>query len=362
MTRGWLEAWWRHFGAGKRLLIAQHGRSFAPFHFQRHGPFRVGYILGTGPVATRGMGLADRADLFVGEPFPAELADALAAEAWDLLWLRALPGEGGRREEGGGRREEAAAESRFTTHVSRIEGFAEAARRQGWGVDIRPRSVSPYLTLPATWDDYLRSRTASERYDYRNHRRQLEKAGELQVELISGATDGAALLAELAEVEAASWKAAAGTALLLQPGLRPFFDEVVRDLLLAGQMAIATLRLNGQMLAGMLCFSGSGVFSTYNVAYRQGARPFSPGTVLLLDSIERLIAQGYREVDFMRGEEEYKTRWASGQRAEVDWIVTRPTARARLAAAVLVDGRERLKNSPAVVRLRDAVLRRKRRR
>jgi len=132
--------------------------------------------------------------------------------------------------------------------------------------------------------------------------------------------------------------------------------DVVRALLPAGELEIATLRLDEELLAYNLCLLCAGVVGNYSNVYRESARKYSPGTVLLAENIRWAIEGGHREYDFMRGVEPYKDWWATGHRAEVDLIVTRPGPRSRLAAALLVEARARLKASPAVVRLRDLLL------
>jgi hypothetical protein len=74
LTHPWLRVWWRHFGDGlefRCLGVRGAGGLLAavPLALGRRRvlgvPLRVAAIVGTGPVPTRGLGLADRTDLLV---------------------------------------------------------------------------------------------------------------------------------------------------------------------------------------------------------------------------------------------------------------------------------------------------------
>ncbi|MGH9763331.1 MAG: GNAT family N-acetyltransferase, partial [Blastocatellia bacterium] len=51
---------------------------------------------------------------------------------------------------------------------------------------------------------------------------------------------------------------------------------------------------------------------TWNGGFLEEAAFFSPGTVLTAFGIRAAIETGCKDYDFLRGNEEYKTRWATG--------------------------------------------------
>ena len=62
-------------------------------------------------------------------------------------------------------------------------------------------------------------------------------------------------------------------------------------------------------------FIRDGVLHLYHTTYDADFAAFSPGNTLMAETIRYAIDQGWRELDFMRGDESYKQRFASGTRA-----------------------------------------------
>ena len=93
LCHAWLRVWWQHFGAGQRFvaLVVQDGsRLLAGVALALRPVRHVGLaltlaeVVGTGPVPTRGMGLADKIDFPVREGETAAL-DRLCSGLVELL-------------------------------------------------------------------------------------------------------------------------------------------------------------------------------------------------------------------------------------------------------------------------------------
>jgi CelD/BcsL family acetyltransferase involved in cellulose biosynthesis len=67
-------------------------------------------------------------------------------------------------------------------------------------------------------------------------------------------------------------------------------------------------------VAAMFGFSDGATYYLYNSAYDNELAEASPGIVLLTYAIERLGAEGLTRFDFLKGEEEYKTRLGASPR------------------------------------------------
>jgi CelD/BcsL family acetyltransferase involved in cellulose biosynthesis len=86
-------------------------------------------------------------------------------------------------------------------------------------------------------------------------------------------------------------------ALHSQPGWR--VDEMIK---------------NGKAVASLFAFSDGNTYYLYNSAYDSDLAEVSPGIVMLTHTIEQLATEGFTRFDFLKGDEEYKTRLGASLR------------------------------------------------
>ena len=341
LSHRWLRLWWRHFGAGQEfnaLVVRDGDRLLAgiPIALRKvrvaGATLTVGEIVGTGPVPTRGMGLADQADLVVRVDSPAS-GRLLAAELMSML---------------------------DRVDVFDIKGFDRssptadllrtAAARSG-SVRVLNRSVSPFLRLPPSWDGYLESRSRNFRKHLVKYERMLAQAGKLVIQRMDKNEDPEAWMRELLQVNAASWTAARGTDLLRPPQIRGFMRELVSEFVPRGWIDLWLLRLGGQPIACELCFDFAGRVCSYHSSFRKEYAKLSPGTVLTAAVIRSACERGRSEYDLLRGAEAYKSRWSETVRSELQLLAPADRWRARLLGCPYLYLKGRLKSWPWVDRL-----------
>ncbi len=97
------------------------------------------------------------------------------------------------------------------------------------------------------------------------------------------------------------------------PGLKGRFmigerEEFFRALHLQPGWRVDELLIEKRTVAALFGFSDGATYYLYNSAYDRELAEASPGIVLLTDTIERLAAEGFTRFDFLKGDEEYKTR------------------------------------------------------
>jgi CelD/BcsL family acetyltransferase involved in cellulose biosynthesis len=339
-SHAWLRVWWKHFGAGQEFvcIVLREGETLlaaAPIAVRRGGlGLTVGEIVGTGPVPTRGMGLADKADFLVrkdrvpaGRLLLSELLRLL--ERVDLLDIKGFDG------------------------ASPTAAELSASAPRPASVRRFERSRSPCLALSGSWDDYLRSRSGNFRKHLRKYWRLLEQSGTIEVERMPPGADAAALMADVFAVNAASWKAERGTNLFREPRVRAFFAELVPELAAREAIDLHTVRLDGRLAVYELCFDFGGRLFSYNGAYRADLGRGSPGTALTASVIESAFARGRTEYDMCRGVESYKLRWSETQRSEEQLLVPADRLSARTRSWWGPYLKARLKKSPWLVEQAD---------
>jgi CelD/BcsL family acetyltransferase involved in cellulose biosynthesis len=331
-THAWIRTWWRHFGGDREflaLVVREGPRVLAALPLAvrpvRFAGVRltVGEIIGTAAVPTRGMGLADKADM-LARPDAGPAAARLVAEvvrlldSVDVLHLKGL-------EESG----------------AALHGLTAGAmrRHRAWRL---VRSQSPYLALEGTWEDYLRSRGRRLRKNLRRAQRMLEEQG--PVELVrTGEPPAPARVEDLLAISERSWTSARGTDLFRHPAIRGFMLDLMRELEARGALDLHVLRVGGEPVAYELCFDVGGRVFAYNAGYREDYARASPGNLVTLAVIESAFARGRSEYDMLRGTETYKFRWSDTLRSERQVVIAADRIPARLYAALALYSKERLR-------------------
>jgi CelD/BcsL family acetyltransferase involved in cellulose biosynthesis len=109
-----------------------------------------------------------------------------------------------------------------------------------------------------------------------------------------------------------------------------FYAEATGRLAARGWLELATLELDGRLLAFALCFLHQNKLYYYLPAFEPDYARFAPSTLLLAHLIESAFERGLAELDFMLGEEAYKAQWASGSRGTLRLLLAAPSLRGRL--------------------------------
>lgn len=310
-TFEWAVAWWRQFGAGRRLrvLVLRDGARAAGILplwegplWRRFTPFRRIQLLGTG--------LSDRLDLFLPED-PAEGAESalrhlLARPArWDLLDLRDM-----------------------ADGSPAVEAIRTAAARLGLECEVSVDSEAPYLPIESDWETFFTTRFGRRwRKTLRHNARRLEAEGSPVFRTFSGTLDDS-LLSRLAAVPQDEEYQGIGRRSIFGSGpKRAFFEEIARRFSHRGWLHVTVLELAGEVAAFHLSFQYAGKYFDYFTGFHRGYAKLSPGAVLMAHVIEECFRNGLREVDFLRGTEPWKAVWTDRRRLNLRVRVYRPGVR-----------------------------------
>jgi CelD/BcsL family acetyltransferase involved in cellulose biosynthesis len=82
----------------------------------------------------------------------------------------------------------------------------------------------------------------------------------------------------------------------------------------AEAVRFSVLELDGRPIAWHFGFAHDGVYHWVRPAFDPAYAESSPGLVMLVHLVEHALSRGYREFDFLRGDEPFKMRWANGTR------------------------------------------------
>lgn len=177
---------------------------------------------------------------------------------------------------------------------------------------VQPEFASRTLALDGGWDAWLARLPKHARSELLRKRRVLERAGSAELRVVTETADVDAALAAVLEIEAASWKDAAGTSLRTEHGSDAFYSAVVRERAAAGALRLFLLLLDGQPIAHAICSVERHALYALKTSYRQDRASLSPGAVIISHVIEDACRHGQPLLDLLGADQRWKRELADG--------------------------------------------------
>jgi CelD/BcsL family acetyltransferase involved in cellulose biosynthesis len=192
-----------------------------------------------------------------------------------------------------------------------LKAFEQTCARAGWQVCQEVLQHSPFIPLGGDFEQYLESIDKKQRHEIRRKLRRLENAGvshrwyfTKDEALVPGDID------EFLDLMAFDPQKAS----FLTPLMRVHMQNVTRCAFQADCLQLFFLEIDGKKVAGSLSFDYLDRLWLYNSGINPAYSEFSPGWVMLAELLRRACQNNYRELDFMRGDEEYKYRFGARDR------------------------------------------------
>jgi CelD/BcsL family acetyltransferase involved in cellulose biosynthesis len=242
---------------------------------------------------------------------------------------------------------------RRAVHLRRLPAGSptESAIRRAFrhrGVVIRrPAAGCPRIELGDRGLEPESLLTARRRSDLRRARRRAEALGDVVSEIhIPDPAQVGPLMQEALAVEAAGWKAAAGTALVHDPVRRAFFERYATAIAAEGALRIAFLRIGGDTAAMQLAVVHADALWLLKIGYDERFARCSPGTLLTAATIAHAAHSGLQSYEFLGTSAPWTRVWTTAERPCATLIAhplgaTSTIALASYAAGALVSSRSR---------------------
>ncbi len=249
--------------------------------------------------------------------------------------------------------------------------FVEVSQRAGWSHLVQPLHEIGTIDLRASWEETETRLGGNYRRQMAKAQRRLEAAGSLLFETRdtwgddcreqSAGGDLESALREGFELEARGWKGKAGTAITQQPSLMAFVARHATALAGTGPrppvadreqevgiaacgVRIATLRLDGRLIAFLCCWRGKDCLFTPKIAYDETFAACSPGKLVFYWNLRSLLQAGdWRSLDMAGPLADYNAKWSTGTYPVATLVLGRPGLRGRLLVAAYA-ARRRLRN------------------
>jgi CelD/BcsL family acetyltransferase involved in cellulose biosynthesis len=187
---------------------------------------------------------------------------------------------------------------------------AEASAR-GWAYIKTCLQPAPYVPLTSNYDTYLMNLDKKQRHEirrkWRNVENSLAEPGFYTVQearlLPAETQDFIAMMAQDPNKRA-----------FLTPAMRRHLEITAQTAFDAGWLHLSFFTLDGSKAAGHFSFLYQNRLWLYNSGWEWDFRDYSPGWVHLAHLMGWAIEKGLSEVDFMRGDENYKYKFGGVDR------------------------------------------------
>jgi len=274
-TPMWLLPWWRHFGSNDlSVIVSRDGENIdaiAPLYILRDDDSdeSLGLFLGTG--ISDYLDVIGDASRVIGE------MSKLNCQLWDLQQLQP---------------------SSSMLNVPLPDGFSE---------NVEDQEACPVLALGGQ----LGSTHFQKKLRY--YRRQLERSGDVRVEMPTAETLDD-LLTVFFDLHAARWKKRDLPGVLSDDATQQFHRDAARRMLNAGMLRMYATRIDDRIAAVFYGFALNGIVYYYLSGYDPALEKLSIGTLLVAHAVEQAVRDGATTFDFLRGAEEYKYAWGATDR------------------------------------------------
>lgn len=175
------------------------------------------------------------------------------------------------------------------------------------GFEFQEKRVmtAPYISLPATWDQYLASLNGHERKEIKRKIRNAQTKGNLRWLTLSRPDE---LMPALERAMSAMRQAESHKADFTEEILIHFLRRVCPQLSRQGDFYLHELWIEEKPTAWLLCLPSDQGPMIYNTSYDFARKHWSPGIVSFGLAIQDAIAAGKPVFNLLRGGEEYKKR------------------------------------------------------
>ncbi len=186
--------------------------------------------------------------------------------------------------------------------------FSRGLAGSGAATHAQSRMHTWFKPTTGTWDQYLASLKNKHRRQTRQTDERIDQTPGLQRRL---ATDEASVRTDLdamIELHQQRWNDAGEPGTYANPRFREFIHAAAGAFWRAGKLRMASLAIDGKMIAGELhLIGGDGAISLYSTGVDRAHGDLGPGRMMNIETMKYAHANSLPGIDFLRGDERYKS-------------------------------------------------------
>jgi CelD/BcsL family acetyltransferase involved in cellulose biosynthesis len=171
-----------------------------------------------------------------------------------------------------------------------------------------------YITLPASWDEYLKSLTSDRRTRMKSTRKKAQAAHNVRFFVWNDLARLDQAVDRLVELHRSRWSAAGGSGSFATPEYIEFHRQTMKSAFGRGWLRLYCLELDGEIAAITYCYRFRNRVYLMQAGFDPRLGKSNPGKALLGCALEHAIGEGNEVFDFLKGEHRYKDQLATGYR------------------------------------------------
>ncbi len=192
-------------------------------------------------------------------------------------------------------------------------------------------TTCPYLSLPATAEEFRGSLSATKRYALSRSRRHFDARGSVTFRYSDCAHEVSATMDRLRTLNTRSWTERGHSGSFATDKFIRFHNEVAQSMLGVRSLVLCSLWVDESYLGSFYGFQHGHVLYYYIMSVeRSDENHVNAGDLLLAECMEEGVRRGCSEFDFLRGDESYKYRWTRTHRQNLSLNFYNRSARAAL--------------------------------
>lgn len=313
----WTLAWWHAFGADKQLYILTATNpsgevcGIAPLMLDRLGPLRKLEIIGTG--------LGDAGDFLLDPDHAPPVATALFAHLrrlrreWDLIDLDEVP------------------------PYSPLSQWLQSGKPLGQHIIRLPRTDAPYVSLPPTWEEYIATLQRKPRQHLESFAKRVVKEENIEYRCVTSEHEAREAVDRFYALHRARWETKSDdlNAEHMAPAFLPFLEELCTRAAASNYLRISELFIGSTIISSWISFQVNARLNGYMTGFDPAYSKVRPGKLLHRFVVRQALEEHATELDFGRGDEEYKFEMGATHRHNARFILANNTPRSLLALSAM---------------------------
>ncbi len=173
------------------------------------------------------------------------------------------------------------------------------------------------LALPKTWEEFLGLLSKGHRKKLRRTDHELFETGRAVLHTVENCEQLGPAMGVLIDLHQRRRQMLGEPGCFASPRFTAFHREVARRLLLEGQLQLQRLELDGRTVAAEYQLTSPGVTYVYQAGIDPQRLADEPGNLITAATVKQAIEQGGSAVDFLRGDEPYKSHFRAVARPQL---------------------------------------------
>jgi CelD/BcsL family acetyltransferase involved in cellulose biosynthesis len=215
------------------------------------------------------------------------------------------------------------------------------------------------LAIEGSWDDYLASLKGMLRKQLRKSWRMFSENEGATFRRIDDPDEAVKVLDSLARQQSARLRAQGEPYRLDEPEFAAFYRNLVAEGVADGSVVLTALMCQGEVIAALLGLARGDTYVMVRISAANGRwSSCSPGRLVIMQTMQMLHAEGFRQFDFSVGDYPYKRRL--GARSQPLFDLTEALTWRGLPLLILDRTKQFVRQHPALLALVRRIAKRKR--